>query len=112
MGKPREEEASNDEGEASELVPVRIHRGPPSLRPWVSRLGPEDREAYWRVTKEHESSRGLETLALYWADGERSIAEISKQVYLERGKTDLEYLKGFFGFLEKMGLIQLKRNKA
>ncbi len=112
LGKPREEEASNDEGEASELVPVRIHRGPPSLRPWVSRLGPEDREAYWRFTKEHESSRGLETLALYWADGERSIAEISKQVYLERGKTDLDYLKGFFGFLEKMGLIQLKRNKA
>jgi len=94
------------EKEAAGIVPCRLYRGPVSLRPWVRKLPPEDRDAYWRLGKEHEESRVLGTLALYWADGERSLLEVAGLVELEAGRGDLEYLVGYFGFLRKMGLVE------
>jgi len=46
---------------------------------------------------------------MYWTDGVRSLHEISELVRLERGETDLEYLVAWYGYLERMGLVELHR---
>jgi len=94
------------EKEAIGIVPRRLYRGPVSLRPWIRKLPPEDRDAYWKLGKEHRESQVLGTLAVYWADGERNLLEIVRLVELETGRKDLEYLVGYFGFLRKMGLVE------
>jgi hypothetical protein len=79
-----------------------------SPREWVRVLNPEDREAFYQFGKSHISSRGLETLAEYWSDGERNLLEVARLVELESGRRDLEYLVGYFRHLEKMGLLVLR----
>lgn len=106
LPRPRKGRRRKLEKEAAGIVPRRLYRGPVSLRPWVRRLPPEDRDAYWRLGKEHEESGVLGTLALYWADGERSLLEIAGLVELETGRGDLEYLVGYFEFLRRMGLVE------
>ena len=97
------------QAEAARIFPRRLFRGPPSTTSWVRKLSSQDRDALWRLEKGHKESRILETLAMYWADGERSLLEISRLVELEAGRSDLEYLLEQFRFLEKMGLIELIR---
>jgi len=46
---------------------------------------------------------------MYWTDGVRSLNEISELVRLERGEMDLEYLVSWYGYLERMGLMELHR---
>ena len=95
------------EREASGMVTRRLFRGPFSTRPWIRKLSPEDREELWRFGQEHKDvNRTIGTLAMYWADGERSLLEVSRLVELESGGTDLEYLVGHFRFLGKMGLVE------
>ncbi|KON31208.1 hypothetical protein AC482_01510 [miscellaneous Crenarchaeota group-15 archaeon DG-45] len=99
------------EREAAGVIPRRLHRGPVSIgsythRPWVSGLPPEDRDALWKLGKEHRESGALGTPAQYWADGVRSLLEIADLVELETGRRDLEYLVGYFGLLRKMGLVE------
>jgi len=94
------------EREAAGIVPRRVYRGPVSVRPWLRKLSREDRDAWWRLGKEHKESRTLGTLAMYWVDGERSLLEVSRLVELEAGRTDLKYLVGYFRLLRKMGLVE------
>jgi aminopeptidase YwaD len=94
------------EKEAAGIVPHRVFKGPVSIRPWMRKLSSEDRESMWRLGKEHEEIGILGTLAMYWADGERSLLDISDLVELEAGRTDLKYIVSFFGFLRKMGLVE------
>lgn len=99
------------EKKAAGIVPRRIYRGPVSVtsyshRPWPMKLQPADRDALWRLGKDHRDSRILGTLALYWVNGERSLLEISRLLELERGKTDLKYLVDYFSLLRKMGLLE------
>jgi hypothetical protein len=95
------------EAEAQGIVPKRLFKGPVSTRPWVRKLSGEDREALWRLGKDHPESRTLGTLAVYWADGGRSLLEVSGLVELEAGRTDLEFLVKYFRLLGKMGLVEL-----
>jgi aminopeptidase YwaD len=95
------------EAEARGIVPRRVFRGPVSLRPWVRRLPPEDRDEWHAFGKRHEEAgRSQGTLALYWADGVRGLLEISRLVELEAGSVDLGYLVGLFGWLRRMGLVE------
>ena len=94
--------------EGAEKVPEKLYRGPVSSRPWVAKLGKEDREALRALNKKHNVTYGGPmTLALYWTDGSRSIAEISRMVELESGSTNLAYMVEYFGFMEKMDLVKL-----
>ena len=95
------------EAEAQGIVPRRLFKGPVSTRPWVRKLSREEKDAFWRLGKDHPESRILGTLAMYWADGERSLVEVSELVELEAGRTDLEFLVKYFKLLGKMGLIEL-----
>ena len=99
--------ASKLEREAANISPRRLFKGPVSTRPWLQKLSAEDREAYWRLGKEHKGSDILGTLAMYWTDGKRSLLEVSRLVELEAGRTDLEYLVGYSRLLCAMGLVEL-----
>jgi hypothetical protein len=87
---------------------VRKYRGPVSTRQWVWRQHPEDQEAFYQLGKAHKEVSGLETLAVYWSDGERSLLDVSRLVELESGRRNLAYLVDYFQFLEKMGLVSLR----
>ena len=50
----------------------------------------------------------LTALALYWADGARSLLEIADLVELESGKRDMELLLTYFRLLEKLGFINFE----
>ena len=58
--------------------------------------------------RQHKEASGMETLAVYWADGKRSLLEVARLVELESGRSDLPYLVGYFGYIEKMGLVSLR----
>ncbi len=95
---------------AAGLVPVRRYRGPlAQIRPYLRKLPEEDRETWFRLGKEFKDrSPILPTLALYWADGKRTLAEIIDLVELESGQRAEEFLVKHFELLEKMGLVELR----
>jgi hypothetical protein len=101
-----EEVLSDQEREAAGLVPRRLVRGPVPLRVELDRLEEADRMAWRQLT---ETRKGAEhtlcTLALYWADGERSVLEIADLVEMEAGVRDVELLLAFFRLLEKAGRV-------
>jgi len=97
------------EGRAK-LIPVRRYRGPlAQLRPYLRGLPEEEREAWHRLRKEHkERAAILPTLALYWADGKRTLGEIIELVELESGERAGDLLVEHFELWEKMGLVALR----
>jgi hypothetical protein len=94
------------EKKTSSIIPKRLYRGPINVRSWLSKLTKEEQEAYYQLGKKHSEARILGTLAIYWTDGKRNLYEISQQVMLETGRTNLEYLADYFEFLNKMKLIE------
>jgi hypothetical protein len=50
----------------------------------------------------------LSTVANYWANGERTVAEIANLVEMETGKRNTELLVRHFALLGKLGLIRLR----
>ncbi len=98
------------EERAAGLVPVRLYRGPlVQIRPYLRKLPEKDRETWFRLGKGFKDrSAILPTLALYWADGKRTLAEIIDLVELESDEQVGEQLVKHFELLEKMGLVELR----
>lgn len=94
------------------LVPVRLHKGPPAdgeIRRRIYSLPEEEAERWYKLNKEQGNKRYiLPVLALYWADGRRSLAEILKLVELESGLEARDFLVEYFRFLEKTGFLELR----
>jgi hypothetical protein len=102
-------EPLEEEQAASELVPVRLARGPIPLGSLLPRLSEEDQEAWRKLLKKRKggSHYTLLPLAQFWADGTRSVLEIADRVELESGLRDVELLLAFFQLAEKLELIRL-----
>lgn len=100
---------TEEERQADTLIPVRKIRGPVSLQNNLKRLEQEDREAWRLLLKEREGwlHHTLTNLALFWANGQRSLLEIADAVELESGQRDLELLLAYFRLLEKLGFVEL-----
>ena len=75
----------------------------------LHRLDVEARENWHRLLKDRKDAAHytLTALALYWADGARSVLEIADLVELESGKRDVELLLAYFRLLEKLGFVGL-----
>ena len=86
-------------------VPRRVYPGPVDLRSHSHKLTPEQRAA---LQPPGGGSFTLLTLALYWTDGRRSLAEIGRRVALETGSAlpDAD-LTAFYAALATMGLVEL-----
>jgi len=100
---------SDQERQAAKRVPVRLVRGPVPLGNHLQRLDAEDREQWRRLRKSREGGMHytLTELALYWADGKRSVLEIADLVELEAGVRDVELLLAYFELLAKLGFVTL-----
>jgi len=90
-------------------IPKRKYRGPISARKVLLELPFEEKKEYRKKQKECKDSRIIGTLAVYWADGNRTLSEIDNLIRMEIGRSSLEYLRWYFGFLESHGLIELRR---
>jgi len=99
------------EQEAAELVPVRQVRGPVPLQDYLWKLDPVDSAAYRALlaTRKGASPGTLTILALYWADGTRTVLQIADLVELEAGNRDVELLVAYFKLLDKLGFVTLQQ---
>jgi len=50
----------------------------------------------------------LVTVALYWCDGKRNLAEVAHLTAMEMGPTDLDFV-GYFRFLERHGYVEFTK---
>jgi hypothetical protein len=109
---PEESKRELDEWDekAARMVPRRLYRGPVSLRPYLYQLGDEEREQRWQFLKAHKKGFALPDLAVYWADGKRSLLEIADLIELETGQRDVELLVEYFQMLGKLNLAELIAN--
>jgi hypothetical protein len=90
------------------IVVKRLSRGPVDPRGLMRQLpGGKRARLMKRLTRDKDVLM-IGTLALYWADGRRSIAEITRLVAAELGHTDPGFLKFYFGLLKDAGLVELK----
>jgi hypothetical protein len=107
LPEPPRRALSAEEEEAGALVPVRQARGPIPLRQYLSSLGDEDRQAWLQLMTERKGRAHftLSALALYWADGARSVLDIADLVELETGVRDVELLLAYFRLLEKLDFV-------
>ena len=99
---------SAEEQEAAELIPVREIKGPVSLGQHLHRLDAESREQWRQLLKARKDGGAwtLTALALYWADGARSVLDIADLAELEVGKRDVELVLAYFRLLEKLGFVR------
>lgn len=107
LPEPPPRDLSDEEQEAARLVPVRQVRGPIPLEDHVRRLDEETRGQWRALLKERKGRQHytLTTLALFWADGTRSVLEIADLVELESGQRDVGLLLAYFRLLEQLGFV-------
>ena len=104
-------EPDETETRAAQMVPRRLYRGPIDMAVRARRrlLSPEDQERLYQLGKERKDAiRLIPVLALYRADGRRTLADIIDLVELETGQRETALLVEYFEVLEKMGLIELQ----
>ncbi|MCP4541262.1 MAG: DUF4910 domain-containing protein [Chloroflexi bacterium] len=111
---PHKPDASEVDEKAARLVPQRLFRGPLGVTNHVSRMAETKREEWWKLNQriQKEASWTIPELAMYWADGQRTVAEISQQVALETGLNVTDLLVEYFCFAEQIGLLELEDNQA
>jgi aminopeptidase YwaD len=93
------------EAKAASLIPERRYRGPLSVRDLTSK--PADRETLYQLSKKYESLYSHGVLAVYWADGVRTLAEIADLLELETGSRSTQMLVSFFELLDRIGAVTL-----
>ena len=107
---PQPSDLSEEEQEAATLIPARLVRGPIPLGQLLHRLNEDSQERWRQLLKARKDSAfyTISALALYWADGVRSVLEIADLIELEAGKKDVELLLVYLRLLEKLGFIEFK----
>ncbi len=89
-----------------QAVPKRLFKGPVSMRGKMELLTEEERAAYAALTEQHvAAARRTPTYLVYWADGQRTVAEIDHLVKMETGISDRAFALGYFRLLERLELV-------
>ena len=89
---------------------VRQVTGPISLGDHLHRLDEDTQENWRQLLKERKGwlYSTLTALALFWADGSRSVLEIADLVELESGQRDVALLLAYFRLLDQLGFIAFR----
>jgi aminopeptidase YwaD len=96
-----------DAGPNAHKVPRRLFPGPVWEQSLVRYQPPELARRLREFKKAHkEYPRILPTIALYWADGRRTLAQIVSQTELETGVRAPEYISDYFEILAELGTIE------
>ena len=97
------------EQQALGIVPSRKFRGPVPSGFHLHKLAPEERETVYAWFKEYgRLYHRLGTVANYWVDGERTVAEIADLVELETEQRNVQLLVRHYNLLAKLGLMALR----
>ncbi|MCP4168147.1 MAG: DUF4910 domain-containing protein [Chloroflexi bacterium] len=97
---------------ADQFIPERLYRGPimDMAAPLPLFTFAEADAAAWRkLYAEDPDWRTLRVFAEYWADGQRSLAEIADLVELETGRVIGPAIETYFRLLEKAGVMRIRR---
>ncbi len=96
--------------EDGQRVPRRRYRGPVSPSAHLGRLPVGERQALEAGLQQRAAFDELVAdLALFWADGQRTLAEILDLVELETEVREPEALLSHFELLARLGLVELDR---
>lgn len=91
------------------LTPRRLYRGPLSLQPHLGRLPAAERAAAEEALRASPGFDGLVAdLALFWADGRRTLGQIVDLVELETDVRAPESVAAYFALLARLGLAALE----
>ncbi len=96
---------------AAHRIPKRLYRGPiweMGIPIMVLPLRGEDLLGWMSLANEVPGWRLYRTIARYWADGQRSLAEIARLVALETGRSIGPTIELYFNLREKMGLVRIE----
>jgi aminopeptidase-like protein len=106
---PLQKQPESSDKEAATLVPGRLFPGPVSPGAYLHRLSSVEREEVRAWQKEHRTLyHGMATVANYWVDGKRTVAEIADLVELETGKRDVPLLVRHCKLLARLELMSLR----
>jgi hypothetical protein len=95
-----------DVGPNAARVPRRLLPGPVWEQSLARYQSPELVHRLRKLKKVHkEHPRILPTIALYWADGRRTLAQIVNQTELETGVRAPDYISDYFEILAELGAI-------
>jgi len=107
LPKPAERSLTPEEKTASQKVPQRVAPGPIPFTFLMSNWSKADREAWRQAAQAHKDfDQVAQTVAVYWADGRRTLLEIADLVEMETGKRDVPFLLTYFDLLAKAGAIR------
>lgn len=103
---PPERQLDEWETAAQAITPLRRLPGPIHLPPYLARLSVEKQDAWRAASRAHRATpEVLLDLAMYWADGKRTLLEIADMVELETGRRDVEYMVAYVRLLQEMDLV-------
>ena len=91
------------------IIPKRKFIGPISLTKTLLEMPLNEKKKFTEKMEKYKDFKGTLELAVFWADGNRNIYEISKNVKNEIGKVNTDFLIWYFEFLEKHDLIDIER---
>jgi len=91
------------------IIPKRKFIGPISLSKTLLEMPLNEKKKFTQKMEKYKDFKGTLELAVFWADGNRNIYEISKNVKNEIGKVNTDFLIWYFEFLEKHDLIDIER---
>jgi hypothetical protein len=92
--------------ELQRVVVKRLVPGPVDFRGLMRQLTPGRRARFHKRITRDKGSLMVGTVALYWADGRRNLAEINRLVAVELGYSDPAFLKFYFGLLRDAGFVE------
>ena len=92
-----------------DLVVRRLMPGPVDVRAILQQTTSQTRKRYLKYSQKRKNSSLMEMLALFAANGKRSIAEISRLVAVEVGDTDPELIRSYFNLLEEANIVEIRR---
>jgi len=85
----------------------RLVPGPVDMGAILKRLGKRRQSQYTKWMAAEKQAYMLQALGLFWADGKRSIGEISDHVNAELGYTNPDFLKFYFDALAEAGIVEI-----
>lgn len=95
-------------GTRGTAVVRRLYPGPAYMDVVLRQVSSRSRARYRRAMGKEKDGYMLQMLALYWADGTRTINEIVRLVAAESGRTNPEFIRLCFELLEEAGFVALE----
>jgi hypothetical protein len=95
------------EQKAATLIPTRNYRGPGLAIGATAELTAAEKDELHQFSKGRKGVYTAQTLAEYWADGQRTILDIIDRVEMEIGIRDAELIVREFELLKRLGLVTL-----